>query len=868
MSTPLRSLLLGAGEAGDGIGGKFETDFMVSFVVCATKDDADACRALAQTAMQTSGYVYHASPFHLQFEGVMDQFGGLSIGTGRQKEHTELSAVDSNDSSPDQNAAMKEDPSISKSRLFILSCRQSTSESDEDLWFTVWLLRMLTEQVPNTTAGVRDEDGEVLAIECADLLPSWVQPPKSVTAEVKAGSAAASKTPDTEQMIPISKRGALFRVVFCAGTPILLPPAALPLNFESQTAETITYDELLLARTYATRFAAKSTEGIGATAALSGPIDDRLRGFPEDAMLRNQHYHFVLVNAQVAHVLRRAPWLITRAADAYYNRNPLQVVALLKPGTKRFLFNSDDERLVRYRARFTRCSFAQLVLQEPTSFPPASSLYPADPREQAGASVTDTAGTRGESSREDEEGPRASKCAYDLGIKITIGLELLAQGHGKYVDEGPFAGKPVESHAGQFARDWTDYIDALISQSYFSGDTGSDQWYDDVDRAKDAFTKVVMQPSRNSIDSLKGDSLYDLQRAPCFAVRSLSSEICSHLEYADALRVSANGVGDDDDSWMELKEEDLDDAIRERSRDAEMDETHNTATESVRVASPDAHNQQQQQQEEASGDHACALDKDKLTDFVNRMNSFIENSSGLDGVEVHDTDRDEPSWKNRFRVNEFLPDDALELETDTMISALKKALQVNMQECSSDDDDDDFDDDDDDDDDIDGLFENDDMDDDKEITQEVLCELSDYVAKRKEDEAQSKSFVQSCMSACVNNNDDTLLSTIEEIKKSLVLDESSDSDDDSCDGTDAEVGMAMDSMRAELGEHPALQQSFSRKPESMSSHGDGVDELTPLDIDYNMVKSLLDSVVAEEGLPGPASNLMKSLGLDLETGNR
>ena len=39
MSTPLRSLLLGAGEAGDGIGGKFETDFMVSFVVCATKDD-------------------------------------------------------------------------------------------------------------------------------------------------------------------------------------------------------------------------------------------------------------------------------------------------------------------------------------------------------------------------------------------------------------------------------------------------------------------------------------------------------------------------------------------------------------------------------------------------------------------------------------------------------------------------------------------------------------------------------------------------------------------------------------------------------------------------------------------------------------
>ena len=93
------------------------------------------------------------------------------------------------------------------------------------------------------------------------------------------------------------------------------------------------------------------------------------------------HHHSVLVNAQVAHVLRCAPWLITRAADAYYNRSPEQVAALMGPsaggkGKGRFLFNSDDERLVRYRARFTRCSFAQLVLQEPTAFPAARGLYP------------------------------------------------------------------------------------------------------------------------------------------------------------------------------------------------------------------------------------------------------------------------------------------------------------------------------------------------------------------------------------------------------------------------------------------------------------------------------------------------------------
>lgn len=41
------------------------------------------------------------------------------------------------------------------------------------------------------------------------------------------------------------------------------------------------------------------------------------------------------------------------------------------------------------------------------------------------------------------------------------------------------------------------------------------------------------------------------------------------------------------------------------------------------------------------------------------------------------------------------------------------------------------------------------------------------------------------------------------------------------------------------------------------------EELQPLDIDLNLVSNLLESLSSQEGLAGPASNLLQSLGLHL-----
>lgn len=79
-----------------------------------------------------------------------------------------------------------------------------------------------------------------------------------------------------------------------------------------------------------------------------------------------------------------------------------------------------------------------------------------------------------------------------------------------------------------------------------------------------------------------------------------------------------------------------------------------------------------------------------------------------------------------------------------------------------------------------------------------------------------------------------------------------------------------DSMKKEL-ESTTLNKSFIRVQKDAAKTGEGTsntidgtsEDLSPIDVDLNLVKSFLDSYSSQEGLPGPASNLLGSLGLKL-----
>lgn len=54
-----------------------------------------------------------------------------------------------------------------------------------------------------------------------------------------------------------------------------------------------------------------------------------------------------------------------------------------------------------------------------------------------------------------------------------------------------------------------------------------------------------------------------------------------------------------------------------------------------------------------------------------------------------------------------------------------------------------------------------------------------------------------------------------------------------------------------------------------TSNAEDMDEdFTPVDVDVNLIKNFLDSYSSQEGLPGPASNILGLMGLQLPQDNK
>ncbi|KAK3418977.1 hypothetical protein EUGRSUZ_H04723 [Eucalyptus grandis] len=107
------------------------------------------------------------------------------------------------------------------------------------------------------------------------------------------------------------------------------------------------------------------------------------------------------------------------------------------------------------------------------------------------------------------------------------------------------------------------------------------------------------------------------------------------------------------------------------------------------------------------------------------------------------------------------------------------------------------------------------------------------------------------------------------------FDESEDATDDE-DKEDIFMDSYSDALSREL-KSSTLTKSFVRANEEPSKTNQGAssstqdtdEDFTPVDVDVNLMKSLLDSFSSQEGLPGPASNLLGLMGLRLpQDGNK
>ncbi|KAJ3704830.1 hypothetical protein LUZ61_008535 [Rhynchospora tenuis] len=167
--------------------------------------------------------------------------------------------------------------------------------------------------------------------------------------------------------------------------------------------------------------------------------------------------------------------------------------------------------------------------------------------------------------------------------------------------------------------------------------------------------------------------------------------------------------------------------------------------------------------------------------------------------------------------------------------------------------------------------------------QEFVRKVSSFEGAEVPDKSNSKDvqldadqFFKAMESVLNRHGDDGEDSNSDEMD----FDESEGSDFDEEHGDDEEMGdMFMQSYSDVLNKElssTSIKKSFVRAEqpngpaEGPSNAGaEDVDEdLTPVDVDFNLMQSLLDSFSSQQGLPGPASNLLGLMGLKVPPPNK
>ena len=434
-------------------------------------------------------------------------------------------------------------------------------------------------------------------------------------------------------------------------------------------------------------------------------IKKKLSAYPGE-IRKSRHITHCVLPLPAAHVLSVNPALIAPAVQAFYQRDPLQLRVC-----KKMRFFPPDAPSVCTAVKFSRLLYAQLCQQQFKPLPGSGWKMSVN---------------------------SSKSSAYDLGVKLSHGLEMLCAQAGLKSDD-------PETPDFNGGIEWERYFECLKKRDYFHGEIeGSRRYRELLASAKTFFTSSVAHETKEpeSWRKTAGAEIRKiLETVPCEEERFRAAE--KQLPAADS------------DSWMEITTEQLDDLLTEYS-----------AQPGLRASSGGQSGEQQ------------------LDEMVSGMNKFVHAMSGHEGVEI-------PSGGAAGNVA-FNP--------DFFSDALASVLNLGGKESSEGDE---------------SLLSDDDTDDDDD--------LGDIDASVSESEAaMMKSYMASM--------DEELAAT--ELAKSFT--------------------------RANHGDGG----EGEKRAETTDQVKDGA-KLAPVDIDLNLVKNLLASYSSQQGLAGPVSNILHSMGVSI-----
>ncbi|KAK7113122.1 protein ecdysoneless homolog [Littorina saxatilis] len=267
-------------------------------------------------------------------------------------------------------------------------------------------------------------------------------------------------------------------------------------------------------------------------------------------LVDNTHYANTYVPVSVAALLKEKPQLVSSAVQAFYYRDPVELKVC------RTMNHFKPENMVVTRVRFTRCLYAQLLQQK------------FRPDKHSGFML-----------------PSASNPKFkeqDLGMKLSHGFEILCARCRSSSSNGSNNSNRTQHTGNMYDVRWSRFLTSLNHKGYFKGELEGSQLYKSLlENAKTFFLSQLTDSERN-------DS--DLAREIVQMLPDLSTDVGPWKKLEKTLAPS------DDDTWLDLTPDNLDAMLQS------------------------SEGQQGSKNADAS-------------DVVNSMNAFINKVSSVDGVE-------------------------------------------------------------------------------------------------------------------------------------------------------------------------------------------------------------------------------------------
>ncbi|BBN14474.1 hypothetical protein MPTK1_6g12030 [Marchantia polymorpha subsp. ruderalis] len=537
-------------------------------------------------------------------------------------------------------------------------------------------------------------------------------------------------------------------------------------------------------------------------------IMHRMKQFPEKA-LENVHRARCRVPLPVAQILRHEPQLISIAVESFYNRDMDAMKAASR--MEKFLPKGQDGtvEMVDVVVRMSRAMYAQLVQQVFQ----APRCYPMPPSNSTGSIVKEA----------------------ELGMKIAVGFEIMYWERSAYetgANVGEIDGK---QGSGTFASRVSTNTKAVV----LTNDAGWQAFKANLE--KNGYFRDFLEGSARYRELLQA-AVVQYSTSNMFA--SVSEAMSAPVKRTEKLLSLPHGASDfaaaaceasDSDSWLYDGEKDLNAVMMERQN--EMDEYEakraNKKTETNEGRDDDTHG-------EETGDF-------QAEEVVKSMQSFVNKISSFEGAEF-------PAQNDISGANN--DNDSISLDMSKLLKELGSVFSPE---------------------DIASMFSMQGVPDDSDVSSETdLDEIEDDSDNENEVEDMARMTTDTSKAYLVELEDEQTPASI------------------TANQADAMFTEAYSSVMGEELRHSSLVKSFLQKGEvdniakgneaatseekSMVSQVPGISEPEPddkraepepddendlVDVDANLVESLLRSFMFQQGMPGPATNLLGAMGVDL-----